>query len=117
MKPATMIFLVFLLMATTGRAEAPPISEDTQVCLDCHGTEVKRTGTETKETDFGEMDLPVSPDTTLIRNSGCSMPIPHGLHRPWPGPTTGSLPTAAGLFPKTFERCSTGRVFTRQNKP
>lgn len=52
-------------------------------CLSCHGTEVKITGTETRETSMGEMDFPtltnwpnvgvgrVNPDGTLGSCSAC----------------------------------------------
>ena len=44
-----------------GKLSFHPASDATQAesCLFCHGTEVKRTGTRNKETDFGEMSLPV----------------------------------------------------------
>lgn len=44
-----------------GHLSFQPANDETQAdsCLFCHGTVVKRTGTVKKETDFGEMTLPV----------------------------------------------------------
>lgn len=36
-----------------------PAGEDELACLSCHGTEVKVTGVETRETDYGDFDIPV----------------------------------------------------------